>query len=158
MCGKLSSEQAADGNLANVGEAGGHGQVVEQRVFGVKRQRDEGLKAASLVLQGSELEQVIDAVRIVFNVAVEHGRIRFEAQLVRRARGFKPLIAVDFVIADDRPHARGEYLRAAAGHGVHARLAQLEKGFFDAQLGAAGQKRDLHHGEGLNVHLGEAFF
>ena len=158
MCGKLSSSRRLDGDLADVGEPGGHGQVVERRVFGMKCERNEGLEAAGLVLQGAELEQVIDAVGVVFNVAVEHGRIRFEAQLVRRARGFEPLFAVNLVVADDGADARGEDLRAAAGHGVHTRLAQLEEGFFDAELGAASQKRDLHHGEGLDVHLGETFF
>ena len=62
------------------------------------------------------------------------------------------------MIADDRADARGKDFRAAAGHGVHTRCAQLEEGFFNAELGAASQKRDLHHGEGLDVHLGETLF
>ena len=121
----------------------------------MERERNEGLEAASLVLQGAQLQQVIHSVGVVFDVSVQHRRIRFEAQPVRRARGFQPFFAIDLVIADDRPHARSENLRAAAGHRVHSRLAQLEQRLFNAELGAASQKRDLHHGEGLDVHLGE---
>ena len=44
---------------------------------------------------------MIDAVFFVFHVAVEHGGIRVQAYLVRGAGGIEPLIAVDFVIADD---------------------------------------------------------
>ena len=105
---KVVEQQAADGDLADVGESGGHGQVIERRVFGMECQRNEGLEAAGLVLQRAQLEQMIDAVFVVLNVAVEHGRIRLEAQLVRRARGFEPFLAVDLVVADDGAHARAQ--------------------------------------------------
>ena len=50
----------------------------------------------------------------------------------------------------------GEDFRAAAGHGIDARFAQLEESFFNGELGAAGEKGDLDHGEGLDVDLGKA--
>ena len=62
------------------------------------------------------------------------------------------------MVADDGAHAGGEDFRAAAGHGIHTGIAQLEEGFFNAELGAAGQERNLHHGEGLDVHLGKSIF
>ena len=128
---EVVEQQAADGDLANVGEAGGDRQVVERRVFRMKGERDEGLEAAGFVLEGAQLEQVIHAVGVVLNVAVEHGRVGLEAEFVGRARGFKPLLAIDLVVADDGAHAGGKDLRAAAGHGVNARLAKLDERFVD---------------------------
>ena len=59
--------------------------------------------------------QVVDAVFVVFDVAVQHGGVRFEADLVRGARGVEPLVAVDLVIADDVADAVGEDFSAPAG-------------------------------------------
>ena len=73
----------------------------------------------------AQLEQVVDAVFVVLDVAVEHGRVRFQADLVRRSRGLQPLAAVDLVIADDVPHAVGKNLGAAAGQRIDARVFQL---------------------------------
>ena len=69
---------------------------------------------------------------------------------------FEPLVAVDFVIADDAPHALVEDLRAAAGQGIHAGVAQPLQRFADGDFRAPGEVGDLHHGEGLQVHLGKA--
>ena len=71
---------------------------------------------------------------------------------------FEPLAAIDLVVADDAAHARSKDLSAAARHGVYSGLAHLDQCLFDGELGAAGEKRDLDHGEGLDVHLGEALF
>jgi hypothetical protein len=57
----------------------------------MKRERNEGLEAAGLVLHRAQLEQVVDAVLVVLDVAVEHGRVRLEAELVGQARGVEPL-------------------------------------------------------------------
>ena len=62
---------------------------------------------------------MVDAIFVVFDVAVEHGRVRLEADLVRQTGGFEPLIAVNFVIADDVAHAVGENLGTAAGQRIH---------------------------------------
>src|SRR5580693_3517430 len=88
--------------------------MLQRRVVGVKRQWDEGLEAAGFILQITELEQVIDAVFIIFYVTVEHGRIRFQADLVGELRGFEPLVAIDFVIANDVANAVSKNLSAAA--------------------------------------------
>jgi hypothetical protein len=49
----------------------------------------------------AQLQQVVDAVFVVLNVAVEHRRVGLEAQLVRQPRRVQPLFAVDLVVADD---------------------------------------------------------
>ena len=103
---------------------GGLADVLERRVVGMKRQRNEGDEAARLVLQLAQLHQVIGAVLFVFDVPVEHGAVGAKPQPVRRARGFQPLRAVDFVVADDAPHALVKDFRAAAGQRIHAGVAQ----------------------------------
>ena len=77
-------------------------------------------KPCGFVLQGAQLQQMIDAVFVVLDVAVEHGGVRLQADLVGSARGLQPLVAVNLVIADDVAHAVGENLRAAARQRVHA--------------------------------------
>jgi hypothetical protein len=91
----------------------------------MKRQRNKRLEAARLILQRAQLEQVIDAVFVVFDVAVEHGRVRLQPDLVRQARRVEPFIAVNLVIADDVPHAVGKNFGAAAGQRIDARLFHL---------------------------------
>ena len=78
--GEVVEEQAADGNLAQVGQSRGHRQVVEGRIFGMKGQGDEGLEAAGFILNRTQLEQVVNAILVALNVAVEHGRVGFEAE------------------------------------------------------------------------------
>ena len=104
----------------------------------MKRQRDEGDEAVRLVLKGAELHQMVGAVLIVLDVAVEHGAVGAQAQLVRLAGGFQPLVAIDLVVADDAADALVEDLGAAAGQRIHAGVAQalerlaLRKSWCDA--------------------------
>ena len=88
MCGKVVQHQAADGDLLDVEHAGGLGQMLQRRVVGMERQRDEGLEAAGLVLQRAQLEQVVDAVFVVLDVAVEHGGVGLQADLVGQCARF----------------------------------------------------------------------
>ena len=72
---EVVEHQAADGDLLDVEHAGGFRQMLEGRVIGMKRKRDEGLKAVRFVLQFPQLEEMIDAVLVVFDVAIEHGGV-----------------------------------------------------------------------------------
>jgi len=90
----------------------------------MKCQRDESLEAACFVLQRAELQQMIDAVFIVLDVTVEHGRVRLQSDLMRRARCLQPFVAVDLVVADNVPHAIRENLRAAAGQRIDSGFLQ----------------------------------
>ena len=112
---EIVEHQAADGDLLDVEHPCGLRQMLQRRVVGMESQRDEGLEAAGFILQAAQLEQVIDAVFVVFDVAIEHGRVGFQTDLVGELRGLEPLVAVDFVIADDVADAVGENLGAAAG-------------------------------------------
>ena len=106
-------------------------------VVGMERQRNKRLEAAGLVLQRAQLEQVIDAVFVVFDVAVEHGRVGVQSDLVGESRSVEPLVAVDLVVADDVAHAVGENLGAAAGQRIHACGFQLFQRLADRELRAA---------------------
>ena len=104
------------------------GRCCKRRVLGMERQRDKSLEAVRVVLQRAQLQQVIDAVFVVLDVAVEHGGIRLQARpRCAAARRSQPVVAINLVIADDVPHAVGENFRAAAGHGVEARVFQLHQ-------------------------------
>ena len=86
--------------------AGGLGKVRERRVLRMKRQRNEGREAVRFVLQFAQLEQMIDALFFGLDVAVKHGGVGAQANLVRGARDVEPLLPADFVVADNFAHAR----------------------------------------------------
>src|SRR5471030_836225 len=121
----------------------------------MERQRDVGHKTVRLVLQLAQANQVIHAVLRVLDMPVQHGAVGAQPQLVRRARRFNPLVAVDLVVADDAPHPLVEDLRPAARQRIHAAVAQPFERLSDRKLAAPRQVRDLHHGEGLQVYLRE---
>ena len=76
-----------------------------------------------------------------------------QTQPVRGARGFEPFFARNLVIADHPPHAIAENLRASAGQRIHAGIAQALQHLARRNLRPLRQISDLHHGEGLEVHL-----
>src|SRR5258708_23006712 len=69
------------------------------------------------------------------------------------ARGIEPLIAINFVIADNVPHPIGKNFRASAWQRVDARLFHFFERLADRQLRPLRQIRNLDHGEGLHVYL-----
>src|ERR1017187_5042869 len=112
---KVIKHQPADRNLLDVGHAGSREKMLQRRVSRMKGERNKSLEAASLILQGTQFEQVIDAVSVVFDMAVEHGGVRFKPDLVGKASGIEPLIAVNLVIANNVPHPIGKNFSATAG-------------------------------------------
>ena len=130
--------------------------VRQRGVVGMEGQRDEGLEAAGLVLQLAQAQHVVDAVLVVLHVAVEHRRVGAQPDAVRRTRRLQPLRPVDLVVADDVPHAVGKYLRPAPRQRIHARRLQPQQRLLDRHLVQLSEERHLHHGEGLDMHLGVA--
>src|SRR5437867_7433245 len=96
--------------------------MLQRRVVRMERKRNESLEPASFVLQRAQLEEMIDAVFISFDMAVQHSRIRFEPDVMGRTRGFQPLVAINLVIADDVADAISKDLCATARERVHACL------------------------------------
>src|SRR3954447_23201835 len=119
----------------------------------MERQRNKCLEAASLVLHPTQFEQVVHAIFVVFNVPVEHGRVRLQPYLVRQLGRIQPLRAVDLVIADDVANAVGEYLSATARQRIYSSFLQLQQRVADAQLRNLRQERDFHHRESFKVYL-----
>ena len=78
-------------------------------------QRDVGHEAVGFILQLAQANQMIDAVFVVFDVAIKHRTVGAHTQLVRDAGGFNPLVAIDLVVANDAAHALVEDLGAASG-------------------------------------------
>ena len=66
----------------------------------MKGQRNERLKAAGLILQLAQPEQVVDAVVGVLDVAVEHRGVGTQAELMGRAMDVDPAAGVGLVFAD----------------------------------------------------------
>ena len=73
---EVVEHQPAYRNLLDVEHAGGFRQMLQRRVVWVESQGNEGLEAARLGLQRAQLQQMVDAVFVILNVPVEHGRIR----------------------------------------------------------------------------------
>src|SRR4051794_40879408 len=122
----------------------------------MKRKRDECLKAAGLVLESTQLHQMIHAVFVVLDVAIKHGRVRTEPKLVSHASSIEPLLSVKFVVADNAAHAVGKYFRAAAGERIHSRELHFFERLSRRELRTLRQIADLDHGERFNVDSGKA--
>ncbi len=116
-------------------------------------QRDKCLETAGFVLQRAQLQQMVDAVFVVLDVTVEHGRVRLQSDLVSQPGGFEPLAAINLVVADDVAHAIGKNFGAAARQRIHAGSFQLFERFADREFGSLRKVGDLDHGEGLEMHL-----
>src|ERR1039458_2001030 len=153
---EVVEHEAADRDLLDIQHAGGFWQVLQRRVIGMESQRDEGLEASGFVLQRAQFEQMIDAVFVVFDMAVEHGCVGLQPDLVGDSRSVEPLVAIDLVVADDVANPVGKYFRAAAGQRIHAGGFQLFQRLPNGKLSALRKICDLDHGEGFEMHLGKA--
>ena len=120
----------------------------------MKRQRDERLEAAGLVLQRAGAQHVIDALLVRLDVAVQHRDVRLHAQAVRRAVDRQPPVGVRLVVADLLPHALGEHFGAAARQRREARVHQLAQHLLVGHPVEIREERDLDGGETLQMNLG----
>src|ERR1039458_8624212 len=99
---------------------------------------------------------MIDAILIVLDVAVEHGRVRLQPDFMCGARQLEPVVAIDLVVANNVPDAVGENLGAATGHGVEPRFFEFDQHLAGRHLANLREERDLDHGERLEMHLRES--
>src|SRR6478609_2642001 len=97
---------------------------LEDGVLGVEGERDEGEEATRLVLLVAQPQQVVDALLVGLDVAVEHGALGRDPELVRGVVDVEPLVGVLLAGRDEGAHAVGEDLSAAARHRVEAGVPQ----------------------------------
>ena len=133
---KIIEHQAAHGDLLDVQHARGLRQMLQRGVVGMESQWDKRLKATGLILQRAQLEQMVDAIFVVLHVAVKHGGVGFQPDLVSQFRSLQPLVAIDLVITDDMAHALSENFCPTTRKGIHARGFQLRQCLASRKLGA----------------------
>src|SRR5674476_777517 len=112
---EVVEHQAADGEHPEIVETRWPGELAEPGVSGLERERDEGVEAAAVVLQLAQPEHVVGELGRRLDVAVEHRRVRLEADRVRGAHDVEPLPAADLALADEVAHAPAKHLGATAG-------------------------------------------
>ncbi len=112
--------------------------VGEFRVLRVKGERDDRLEAAGFLLQGSQSQQVIDPMPRLFDVAVEHGRVRAEAEAVGFAMHVEPDVGVGFVFAELLADFGIEDFRTAAGEAAETGVDHRFEDAADRLFGDAG--------------------
>ena len=114
-------------------------------------QRDKSLKAARLVLQVAQFEQMVGAVEGVLDVSVEHCGIAPQAERVGRAMDVEPLLRVGLVLAYLVAHFGMKDLGAAAGQAAEARVLHLHEDVADRTLGEMAKPVDLDRRPGLQM-------
>jgi len=127
--------------------------MFEWGIVGMESQRNKCLEPARLVLQRAQLQQMIHAILVVFHVTIKHRRIGFQANPVGHSGRVQPLIAIDFVVANDVTNAIGKNFRASAGERIHSGSPKSLQRFLNRQLGTLRQVGDLDHGKSFQVHL-----
>ena len=81
----------------------------------MKRQRNERLEAAGLILQRSRTHHVIDTLAHRLDVAIQHRDVGRHPELMRDAMNGEIAIGVALVVADLLAHSFREDLGAATG-------------------------------------------
>src|SRR5205823_3340364 len=80
----------------------------------MKSKWDKGLKSARLVLKFTQPAEMVDSMPRVFDMAVEHGGIGAQPELVGFAMNPNPGVAVGLVLANLVTHIRVKNLGAAS--------------------------------------------
>ena len=120
----------------------------------MKRQRDERLEPARLVLQRPRAQHVVHALLGGLDVAVEHRHVRPHAEPVGDAVDVQVAVGPALVVADFPADALGENLGAAAGQRVEPGRHQLAQHLLVRLAVEIGEEGNLHRGETLQMDIG----
>ena len=99
----------------------------------------------------AQADQVVDAMRGLLDVAVEHGRVGAQAEFVRLAVDAQPLGGVGLVLADLVAHLGVEDLGAAAGQAAEAGVLELGQQVARRPAGQPGEPVPLDRRVRLQV-------
>jgi hypothetical protein len=127
-------------------------EVAERSVLALKSPGDERREAASIFLNFAHDPQMIHALLQRLAAAEHHGGGSAHAQRVRGAVHVDPFRSVALKPADAVPDPIVQNLRAAAGDGVEARVAQPGDGVAQAQAADFGDVGNLRRGEAMQVY------
>ena len=126
MCGKLSSMQPADRHRFQVHQAARFRRCATASVLsGWNASGMNVWKPPVSSCKLAQADQVIDAVPGFLDVAVEHGRVGAQAELVGLAVDAQPFAGVGLVLADLVAHFGMENLRAAARQTAETGVLEL---------------------------------
>src|SRR5882724_10450369 len=107
---------AANGEIAKLLKCGNAFYVREHRSLRLEGKRNKTGKASGLVLQLTELAQMIDAMSRRLDVSVEHGTSAAAAHFVPGAMNVEPFSGGFFPTANCVTNGRIENLRATASN------------------------------------------
>src|SRR5687768_1392587 len=127
--------------------------MCELRVLGIKRERNETLKATRLVLLLAQTNHVIDTIFNGFNVTVKHRRVGLQSGAVHRAREIQPTLRVALMRTNHRSGWLAKNLSAAARARIKTSIHQLLNHVLVAHLIKAREVIQLNHRESLQVQL-----
>ena len=122
-------------------------------VVGMVRKRDVGQEATRLILKVAQHPEVVDAILVGLDMAIQHRAVGPNTKLVGRAVHLDVFGARQLAIGDRGSDARAEYFGASAGHRVEPCVPQRDENVPHAHLVDARDMRDLHRRERLDVHL-----
>src|SRR5437899_9405918 len=107
-------------------------------------QRNEGLEAAGFILQLAKPNQVIDAVAGLLDVAIKHGGIGAQIELVSFAMNANPGVGVGLVLANLVADFRMEDFSAAARQAAQADFFEFSENIPSRQARQAREPIPLH--------------
>src|SRR4051794_3509110 len=107
------------------------GRILQLRPLGMETQRSHRQEVPGLVLKLSELDQMVHALFVGLDMAIQHRRILLEAQFGSCSGHHLPLFAVQFLTEQFTVDALTQYLYSAARKGVEASLDEIRQRLVD---------------------------
>ena len=120
----------------------------------IERQRDKAHEAAGLVLQVTDMEQVLDLLLHRLDVPIEHGRVRPDARPVNRPGHIEPSLIVQLGPEQLLMDTVAEDLRPAAGTAVEPRRFQVGQHLVHRLLRHPLDLGQFDHRKGLDMDIG----
>src|SRR5229473_4426014 len=118
----------------------------------LKRERNKSSEAAGLILQFTQLAEMIDAMCMGFHMAVKHGARAAPAHLMPDAVNIEPLRSGFFTATNLIAHAGVEDFRTAAGERTEAGFAQNGKRLRNGKAkNTIGQMPNLDRSKSFDV-------
>lgn len=150
--------EAADGDGAEGVPAGGGMGDGELVMVGLVREGDEAGEAVGFILEFAEAAEVVDAVGVGFEVAVEHGAGTSATHAVPGSMDVEVFLGGFLAAGDLGTDGGGKDFGAAAGERVETGFAEFGEGIGDGFTGEPGEVEDFDGGEALQLESGVELF